>query len=96
MTAFLIVLMTLGFMVVMYAIQGWVLSIMWGWFIVPLFHLPPLSILQAIGLTLVVVLLTGSASKTAQTSEERVTNIATGVIGPFIALLVGWIIHSMM
>ena len=28
--------------------NGWILSIMWGWFIVPLFHLPELTIHYAI------------------------------------------------
>lgn len=98
MSVILIVLFTLGFMVGLYAIQGWVLSILWAWFIVPMFNLPPLGILQAIGITLVVGLLTGSAYKAPQNKEngERYAAIVTAVIGPFVVLLVGWIVHSLM
>ena len=35
-------------------VGGWALSVMWGWFIVPLFNLPTLGIAQAVGLMCVV------------------------------------------
>lgn len=39
-------------------LNGFVLSILWGWFIVPVFHLAVLSIPQAIGLGMIVAFLT--------------------------------------
>ncbi len=35
-------------------INGWILSIIWGWFMVPIFHLPALSIPAAIGFVAVI------------------------------------------
>lgn len=51
---------TLGFTVLVIAImllRGLVLSVLWGWFAVPIFHLPELSIPQAIGLSILVSML---------------------------------------
>lgn len=45
-------------------VRGITLSVLWGWFIVPLFALPPLGIVQAIGLMLVINFLTFRAEDT--------------------------------
>lgn len=38
--------------------NGYALSILWAWFIAPTFHLPELSVTQAIGIAIVVNYLT--------------------------------------
>lgn len=38
--------------------NGWALAMLWAWFIVPIFNLPTLSIVQAIGIGMVVSFLT--------------------------------------
>lgn len=43
-------------------LSGYVLSVLWGWFISPVFGLPELSIMQALGLALIVTFLTGESS----------------------------------
>lgn len=50
--------MTVAFVAVGALIDGWVLSILWGWFMVPVFHLPSLAIAPAIGIALMIGLLT--------------------------------------
>lgn len=35
-------------------LNGWVLSILWGWFLVPTLKLPPLTVVQAIGIAMVI------------------------------------------
>jgi len=47
-----------GIMVVSCLLRGWVLSILWRWFMVPTLGLPALSVPQAIGIALVVGMLT--------------------------------------
>ena len=37
--------------------NGYVLSVLWGWFVVPVFSVPPLSIATAIGLSLAIGML---------------------------------------
>ncbi len=38
--------------------EGWVLSVLWRWFAVPVFHLPPITISVGVGLALIAGLLT--------------------------------------
>ena len=59
------VLMTLGvcagifgLLILSSLINGWALSLLWGWFIVPVFSAPALTLGQAIGIAMVVSFLT--------------------------------------
>lgn len=83
-------------------LNGWVLSILWRWFIVPTFSLTPLSIAQALGLTCVLRLF--AASRTKLTEEDREMSLVpyviqqsgTSIAVPLMGLLYGWIIHLFM
>ena len=82
-------------------INGYVLRILWGWFIVPIFHLPSLTIAQAIGLSMVVGLLThrsrnsdGREKTEKEKKKELISFIAELFLFPFITLGVGWIVHQ--
>ncbi len=80
-------------------LNGYVLRILWGWFVVPLFHLPNLTIAQAIGLTMVVGLLThrsrtdGREKTKEEKRKETIEFFAELFLYPFITLGVGWIVH---
>lgn len=73
---------------------GFTLSALWGWFIVPIFGLPALSVAQAYGVTLVLGATRGYRRE-AKSDDSFGTVVAKGVvIPPFVAgllLLVGWI-----
>jgi high-affinity Fe2+/Pb2+ permease len=69
--------------------RGFALSILWGWFIVPVFGLPALSIPFAIGLSLVVGFLTDHVDDKDGDWSAAVYKAA---IGPAVALLIGWIV----
>lgn len=73
--------------------SGYVLTVLWGWFIVP-FGLPALSISWAFGLILVVSLLRSPARKPREDETWHV--LACYTLGPLFALLFGWIAHSFM
>lgn len=82
-------------------LNGWVLSILWGWFIVPTFGAPDISVVQAIGLALVVRFLTASRSieesDDSISKEEKVQKaLVVAVVVPLFALFVGWIVHLFM
>lgn len=70
--------------------RGWVFSILWGWFAVPVFALPAISIPAAIGIAAIVSLLT---SHTAAESKDgdRWSKFVGVLLGPAMVLLVGWI-----
>jgi len=79
-------------------LNGWVLSVLWGWFVVPL-GVAQLHTVGAIGLSLVVSLLVGGnravttgSSGTADESKA-VTNLVIAVLVPFVLLGIGWVIH---
>ena len=71
-------------------LNGWALHLLWGWFFVPIFNLPVLSIGQSIGVAMVVSFLTYQPSK----SEDGGTIAVMLVIRPFIAVLLGFIVKQ--
>ena len=46
-------LLLIGSMIVSLVSSGWAASILWLWFVVPTFNISPISIAQAIGLSVV-------------------------------------------
>ena len=82
-------------------INGYVLRILWGWFIIPVFHLPNLSLAQAIGFSMVIGLLTHRSSYTStneKSKEEKrkefVQYLYTLIVYPLVTLGIGWIVHQ--
>lgn len=79
---------------------GWVLSILWSWFMVPALHLPRLSISAAIGITITVRCMLNQSSgidTPKRTTSERITNfIGYSLLGPLVVLVIGWAIHLFM
>ena len=72
-------------------IRGWVLSILWGWFVAPLFGLPLLDIPHAIGVVLVVGFLTMS-QKSDKDKEKRTKYNISVLLSPFLTLFIGWVV----
>lgn len=77
--------------------NGWVLSILWGWFVSPLFGLKELAIAPAIGFSLVVGMLTHQESgeqKERSNFENVVLIFGRAVVSPLITLFIGWIVYQ--
>ena len=75
--------------------NGWVLSIMWGWFVVPLFGVPVLKVAPAIGVALVAKMLThqsSSKSNEKKDTSETVGELIAAFLSPMVTLLIGWIV----
>jgi hypothetical protein len=70
--------------------RGYVLSVMWTWFVVPVFHLPLLTIPYALGIGLLMTSLAGASSNKRE--ESLFSSIATMVLTPWFLLLVAWIV----
>lgn len=90
-----------GFVVVSTLLNGYVLSVLWRWFMVPTLGLPALSIPQAIGIALVVGMLTHQSSQhyPENKDEKTSTKVARAiepVLNPLIVLLIGWVVHQYM
>jgi hypothetical protein len=78
--------------------NGYVLSVLWGWFVVPLFSAPPLSVATAIGLSLAVGMLvsheSSSSSGKKDTSDAIAAVVSRVILAPLFTLFVGWIVKS--
>lgn len=75
--------------------RGYVLSILWGWFMVPAFGLPALTVPLAIGLSLVVGFLTAHRLKKDKDFEWGWA-IGNMIFAPAMVLLIGWIVTRFM
>ena len=76
--------------------SGFILSILWGWFIVPIFGLPTLSVTAAIGVALTFgYFIRGLA--TAHVDKEKTGElIISAFTTSLIFLFIGWIVKSFM
>jgi hypothetical protein len=80
----------------MIILRGWVITKLWGWFIIP-FGIQPLTLPHAIGIGLILTFLTAQTlGKSAETLEEKIRECVTPVIWPLFALLLGYIVQSFM
>lgn len=70
-------------------LNGWALSILWGWFVVPLFALPGLTVPQAIGLGLVSSLL---AKQYIPSKGDDKASALVPFITPLCAIGFGWVV----
>ncbi len=71
--------------------NAWVLTILWGWFIVPL-GVKSLSIAHAYGFTLVTgLILSNRGVKENKDKEDWTSSIIVWLLLPAVALLFGWI-----
>lgn len=70
--------------------EGFVVSVLWGWFMVPMFHLPPMRIPYAIGIALLVGMLVHRTRKEGDEPETAMV-IAYGIVVPLVCLGFGWI-----
>jgi hypothetical protein len=72
--------------------RGFVLSILWGWFMVPL-GLPNISVALAIGIAGVVGMLTHQI-QVSKDEEDGAKKFLAAFMIPLFALGVGWIVHQ--
>ena len=80
-------------------LNGWVLSMLWGWFMVPTLGLPVLSLAPAIGIALVISYLTHQTidcESKKKELEEKVAYAALVILRPFFVLFFGWVVHLCM
>lgn len=81
--------------------SGYALTILWGWFVVPTFGAPALSIPVAFGLSLIVSFMTHQESKSAKSDDDGFwrtlfKSFFIAIIRPGYALLLGWAVHLFM
>ncbi|MBU6321290.1 MAG: hypothetical protein KGI78_04040 [Patescibacteria group bacterium] len=73
------------------AFDGFVLSILWQWFIVPTFRLPELHLPAAIGITLIAGCLTAKVWRPESEAFYETCVVLVGI--PIMAVIIGWVVH---
>jgi hypothetical protein len=82
--------------------NGYALSVMWGWFMVPVFQLPQLTVAPAIGIALVVGYLTKQYDDNSSDDKDKsfgyvlFKSTVIAFVRPLFALLFGYIVHLFM
>lgn len=77
--------------------RGYVLSILWGWFAVPYLGAPPIGVAVAIGISLLVGMLTSNRTgnepeKDGSHLQRFVTTFTTSLLLTALTLLTAWIV----
>lgn len=80
-------------MVVESLIRGFVLATLWSWFVVPIGG-PEISIPIAIGISIIVGMLTNHGAKVEE--KELGSAIGGAIVGPFVVLGIAWVVTLFM
>jgi len=70
---------------------GWALSVLWGWFVPPVFGLREISIPEVIGLMLIISLFRHREYKKKEPDYEWGDKLIAILVVPLVALLFGYI-----
>lgn len=78
--------------------SGYALAVLWGWFVVPTFHFPELSVPVAYGLWLIIGYMTYQEVDPKGLEEKSagvlvVEALIKAVLRPAFALAMGWVVH---
>jgi hypothetical protein len=90
----------LGLLAISAMWKGYVLTVLWGWFVVPTFGLPVLALAQAIGMSLVVSFLTHQSDATKEQkgswSQRFAKSVAYALLMPALVLGIGAVVRQFM
>ena len=91
------------FIVLAPLVQGFVISVLWIWFIVPIFHLPAPPIINAIGIALIARIIiapdyTAAGEKHKNDSLPAIVGLiaSKAIVEPFGILAMGWTFKQLM
>ncbi len=84
----------IGFMVAAYLLNGAALMLLWGWFMVSTFGLPVISLVQAIGIGIIIGFLTQQHIPRDEDMKKEL--LLYEIILPVFATATGWIVHLFM
>jgi len=82
--------------------SGYALTVLWGWFVIPTFGAPALSLPAAYGLSMIVSFMTYQETKSVATSDDSsiwmtlLKGFFMAIFRPAFALLFGWLVHLFM
>lgn len=95
MEALLVLLIFLLTIVPSALLRGFVVSKLWLWHVVPVFHLAPITVSQAISVSLIFSVLTYhyTPDDKKRSAEEVIGLLLAPFLTNFLLLFMGWVIH---
>lgn len=88
---------SLMMVIILVIVSGYTLSILWSWFITPTFDVKELTVIQAIGLSLVKGYLFFNYKESSEAGfEKNVENFIKILLVVGVTLGFGWIYHQFM
>jgi hypothetical protein len=94
-----VLFITLATLAIGLPLRGWATKILWQWFVVEQFQFPALSLMHAIGLSILISHLTGSIrkpSKSEDALDSALWGFVTCLFAPILGLIFGGLVHAMM
>jgi hypothetical protein len=88
-----IILGTVCLMVISTILRGYVLATLWGWFVAPTFHITSLSIPVAIGMSVLVSMMTYQSDAKKDREGDLTSAIALAFLVPLFGLALGAFVH---
>jgi hypothetical protein len=86
---FLIILLVISATI----LNGYTITILWSWFIIPIFNTIPLTIAQGIGLQLFIMYTTMIRQKPTEQTEFKIGEVILYLVAkPMFALLFGYVV----
>jgi hypothetical protein len=86
------VVLAILFMVIAYLLDGFALMLLWNWFMTTTFSgLPALSLVQAIGIGIVIGFLTHQ--HIPRDKEQQNEMMVYAIIVPVLSIIIGWVVH---
>jgi hypothetical protein len=82
--------------IVGYVYRGWVMSLLWLWFVAGTFGVQAITLAQALGLSIAFGLLHSYVPDVKQRkteAENLALTLYAGLVQPTLALVVGWVVH---
>lgn len=84
-------------------LRAWALTVLWGWFIVPTFHIAPITMTVAMGASVIIGLFRVAEYKALEETTDplekrkRYTHVASQwLLVPLMSVAMGWLIHIFM
>jgi hypothetical protein len=87
------------------ALRGLMLKCFWGWFVLPVFELPALGFLQAVGLAVALSAFSGdthtpyrveAVAKAVGAEDDALEGAVRAILHPLFMLALGWVFHLFM
>ena len=75
--------------------RGWILLLLWGWFIIPL-GAPGITMAHALGISLIIGFITSHYDSRKKTQDEKIEEAIATFAMPTLGLVMGWIFHAFM